>query len=113
MSTTSSSGPPRHSRSVDLPRVLAFYRDVIDDDGTVTGWRTIAWGLTFGDGSTVSIAVGRPVSVTLWTSLEDAATALDAHIDTPDPRSSVDDLISHGSTAAPCQPVDGKSGADG
>jgi hypothetical protein len=66
-----------------MPRVLAFYRDVIDDGGSVIGWRTIAWGLAFGDGSAVSIPIGRPVSVTLWPSLEDAATALDAHIDTP------------------------------
>jgi hypothetical protein len=91
MTTTSAGGRPRHSRSLDLPRVLAFYQDVVDDDGTVIGWRTVAWGLVFGDGSAVSVPVGRPVSVTLWPCLEDAAAALDAHVDTPDPRQPTDE----------------------
>lgn len=73
-----------------MPRLLSFYRDVLDDAGTVTGWQTIAWGLAFGDGSVVSTPVGPPISVTLWPCLEAAATALDAFVDTPDLRRTID-----------------------
>lgn len=75
-----------------VPRVLSFYRDVLDHDGTVTGYETIAWGLTLADGSALSTSVRPPASVTIWASLEDAATAMDAFIDTPDPRRPAHDL---------------------
>jgi hypothetical protein len=69
-----------------MPRVLSFYRDVLDNDGTVTGYRTIAWGLPLADGSVLSTSVRPPASVTIWPCRQDAATALDAFVDTPDPR---------------------------
>jgi hypothetical protein len=64
------------------PRLLAFYRDVWDDDGAATGWQTIAWALQLADGSAVTISTEPPVAVTMWHNLDDAATALDAYIDT-------------------------------
>jgi hypothetical protein len=74
------------SPSFHVPRLLAFYQDLWDDDGTAVGWKPIAWGLRFADGSAISISIeGRP-SVTLWQSLEDATEALDAYVDTPEPR---------------------------
>lgn len=91
-----------------MPRVLAFYRDTLNNDGTVIGWQTIAWGVALGDGSVVSMPVGLPVSVTLWSCLGDAASALDAYVDTPDPRRLVDTpLPSRASTDPPQQSVDG------
>jgi hypothetical protein len=71
---------------VVTPRLLAFYQDGWDDDGTAIGWRTVAWGLVFGDGSAISIPGEPPVCVTLWHSVEDAVAARDATIDNPDPR---------------------------
>lgn len=76
-----------------MPRVLSFYQDVLDDGGTVTGYRTIAWGLPLADGSVLSTPVQPPPSVTIWPCLQDAATALDAFVDTPDPRRPVHDLL--------------------
>jgi hypothetical protein len=73
-----------------VPRLLAFYQDLWDDDGAAVGWKPIAWGLRFADGSAISVNVeGRP-SVTLWNSLEDATEALDAYVDTPEPRTNLD-----------------------
>ncbi len=73
-----------------VPRLLAFYQDLWDDDGTAVGWRPVAWGLRFHDGSALSISIeGRP-SVTLWHSVEDATEALDAYVDTAEPRISLD-----------------------
>jgi hypothetical protein len=73
-----------------VPRLLAFYQDLWDDDGTAVGWRPIAWGLRFHDGSALSISIeGRP-SVTLWHSVEDATEALDAYVDTAEPRINLD-----------------------
>jgi hypothetical protein len=73
-----------------VPRLLAFYQDLWDDDGTALGWKPIAWGLRFADGSAISVPVeGRP-AVTLWQSLEDATEALDAYVDTPEPRTHLD-----------------------
>jgi hypothetical protein len=78
------------SPSYHVPRLLAFYQDLWDDDGTAMGWRPIAWGLRFADGSAISVNIeGRP-SVTLWHSLEDATEALDAYVDTPEPRAHLD-----------------------
>ena len=78
------------SPSYHVPRSLAFYQDLWDDDGTALGWRPIAWGLRFADGSAISVNIeGRP-SVTLWHSIEDATEALDAYVDTPEPRAHLD-----------------------
>jgi hypothetical protein len=78
------------SPSYHVPRLLAFYQDLWDDDGTALGWRPIAWGLRFADGSAISVNIeGRP-SVTLWHSIEDATEALDAYVDTPEPRAHLD-----------------------
>ena len=78
------------SPSYHVPRLLAFYQDLWDDDGTAMGWRPIAWGLRFADGSAISVNIeGRP-SVTLWHSLEDATEALDAYVDTPEPSAHLD-----------------------
>lgn len=72
--------------SFHVPRLLAFYQDLWDEDGTAVGWKPVAWGLRFADGSAISVSIeGRP-SVTLWQSLEDATEALDAYVDTPEPR---------------------------
>lgn len=75
---------------VRIPRLIAFYQDVWDDDGTVTGWRIVAWGLGLTDGSAISIPVEPPVRVTLWQSIDDAARALDAYVDPVDPRRTID-----------------------
>lgn len=74
----------RHSYHV--PRLLAFYQDQWDEDGTALGWRPVAWGLRFADGSAVSISVEGKPSVTLWQSVEDATEALEAYVDTAEPR---------------------------
>jgi hypothetical protein len=78
------------SSGYHVPRLLAFYQDLWDDDGTALGWRPVAWGLRFADGSAISINVEGKPSVTLWHSLEDAAEALDAYVDTPEPRTHFD-----------------------
>lgn len=72
--------------SYDVPRVLAFYQDVLDDDGNSLGWRTVAWGLRRKDGWTVSFGVDDPPSIRLWQNVEDALLEMDAYIDTPEPR---------------------------
>jgi hypothetical protein len=74
------------SYSYHVPRLLAFYQDQWDEDGTALGWRPVAWGLRFADGSAVSISVEGKPAVTLWQSVEDATEALDAYVDTPEPR---------------------------
>jgi hypothetical protein len=85
---------------VSVPRLLAFYQDVVDEElGTPVGWQTIAWGLTFPDGSAVTVPAEGPTAATVWHSLEDATKALDAYVDTPDPRSRTDGPLSP--TAAP------------
>jgi hypothetical protein len=73
-----------------VPRLLAFYQDLWDEDGTALGWRPIAWGLRFADGSAISINIDGKPAVTLWQSLEDATEALDAYVDTPEPRTHLD-----------------------
>lgn len=81
---------PGTSPSYAVPRLLAFYRDLWDDDGTAVGWQPIAWGLRFADGSALSISIEGPPSVTLWQSVEDATEALDAYVDTAEPRINLD-----------------------
>lgn len=78
------------SSSYHVPRLLAFYQDLWDDDGTALAWRPVAWGLRFADGSAISVNVEGKPSVTLWHSLEDAVEALDAYVDTPEPRTHFD-----------------------
>lgn len=69
-----------------LPTLLALYDETYDGPVAV-GWKLIAWALQLpGDHGAVTIAVGGPTSVTLWASLEDAVTALDAHVDEVNPR---------------------------
>lgn len=74
------------SYSYHVPRLLAFYQDQWDEDGTALGWRPVAWGLRFADGSAVSISVEGKPSVTLWQSVEDATEHLEAYVDTAEPR---------------------------
>jgi hypothetical protein len=81
---------PGTSPSYAVPRLLAFYKDLWDDDGTAVGWQPIAWGLRFADGSALSISIEGPPSVTLWQSVEDATEALDAYVDTAEPRINLD-----------------------
>jgi hypothetical protein len=81
---------PGTSPNYAVPRLLAFYRDLWDDDGTAVGWQPIAWGLRFADGSALSISIEGPPSVTLWQSVEDATEALDAYVDTAEPRINLD-----------------------
>jgi hypothetical protein len=81
------------SSRYNVPRLLAFYQDLWDEDGTPVGWKPVAWGLRFADGSTVSVNVEGKPSVTLWHSIEDALTALDAFVDTPEPRGSLDERL--------------------
>jgi hypothetical protein len=88
---------------VVTPRLLGFYRDVYDDEGTAAGWATIAWGLVFGDGSAITVPVEAPVSVTLWHRVEDATVALDAYIDYVDPRRTPDNGC--GVPPSPCASV--------
>lgn len=79
--------------SYDVPRVLAFYQDVLDDDGNSLGWRTVAWGLRRKDGWTVSFGVDDPPSIRLWQSVEHAMVEMDAYVDTPEPRGRYDQLF--------------------
>jgi hypothetical protein len=78
------------SSRYNVPRLLAFYQDLWDEDGTPAGWKPIAWGLRFGDGSAVSVSIEGKPSVTLWHSVEDALVELDAFVDTPEPRRTLD-----------------------
>lgn len=79
--------------SYDVPRILAFYQDVLDDDGNSLGWKTVAWGLRRKDGWTVTFGVDDPPSIRLWSSTEDAMLTLDAYIDAPEPRARLDQLL--------------------
>lgn len=79
--------------SYDVPRVLAFYQDVLDDDGNSLGWKTIAWGLRRKDGWTVTFGVDDPPSIRLWRSTEHAMLELDAYIDAPEPRPRLEQLL--------------------
>jgi hypothetical protein len=81
---------PGTSPTYAVPRLLAFYKDLWDEDGTAVGWEPIAWGLRFADGSALSISISGPPSVTLWQSVEDATEALDAYVDTAEPRINLD-----------------------
>lgn len=81
------------SSRYNVPRLLAFYQDLWDDDGTPIGWKPVAWGLRFSDGSAVSVNIEGKPSVTLWHSVEDALAEMDAFVDTPDPRSTLDERI--------------------
>jgi hypothetical protein len=78
-------------RTSDLPRVLAFYRDTWDDDGTAVGWMTVAWGLALPNGAAVTVPLEGPPSATLWSTVGDAAEALDAYVDTPTPARRLDE----------------------
>lgn len=68
------------------PPLLGFYRDLYDDAGNAVGWETIAWGLHMPDGPAVTVSVERPPRVSVWLNPDDAATALDAQVDTVAPR---------------------------
>jgi hypothetical protein len=81
------------SSRYNVPRLLAFYQDLWDDDGTPVGWKPIAWGLRFADGSAVSVNIEGKPSVTLWHSVEDALASLDAFVDTPEPRANLDERL--------------------
>jgi hypothetical protein len=95
---------PGTSPTYAVPRLLAFYRDLWDEDGTAVGWEPIAWGLRFADGSALSISIAGPPSVTLWQSVEDATEALDAYVDTAEPRINLDRPL----PPPPPPPLDGR-----
>ena len=61
---------------VHVPRLLAFYQESRDGDAATSDWQPVAWGLTFENGSVLTVPVDRPVAVTLWRSLSDAEEAL-------------------------------------
>lgn len=95
------------SSRYNVPRLLAFYQDLWDDDGTPVGWRPIAWGLRFADGSAVSVTIEGKPSVSLWHSVEDALAALDAFVDTPNPRAHLDEqVVTPYPPAPPDAPID-------
>ncbi|MGH9209623.1 MAG: hypothetical protein ACRD2C_02975 [Acidimicrobiales bacterium] len=81
------------SSRYNVPRLLAFYQDLWDDDGTPVGWKPIAWGLRFADGSAVSVNIEGKPAVSLWHSVADALAALDAFVDTPEPRATLDERL--------------------
>lgn len=68
------------------PRLLGLYEDDLDAGGTVVGWRVVAWAVELPGGPTVTVPPTAPTNVTMWHSLEDAATALDAYVDEIQPR---------------------------
>jgi hypothetical protein len=80
------SAPERAESDPITPRLLGFFQDVYDDDGNAVGWEVVAWGLRVPGGCTVTASMESPPRVSLWLTVDDAATALDAHIDTVEPR---------------------------
>jgi hypothetical protein len=69
-----------------LPQVLGLFQEEWDEGGTAFGWRPVAWGLRMPDGSAVTLPVDSPMGVSLWLTVEDAATALDAFVAVITPR---------------------------
>jgi hypothetical protein len=65
----------------DMPRLLAFYRDTGDTEGTTSGWTSVAWGLRHPDGTVVTVPAAGPPAVSLWYDLDEAAVGLDAYVD--------------------------------
>lgn len=64
-----------------LPRLLLFVRDEVIDDGS--GYRHVAVGLRWHDGTCVTVqdgAPGGPPSVTSWIDVAAAIDAMDAYV---------------------------------
>jgi hypothetical protein len=121
MDEPTSAKPDAEQPALVLPRVLAFYQDTWADDGTAIGWRTVAWGLALTGGAAVTVPIEGPPTATLWPSVDDAATALDAYVDTPAPARRLVESKSHrdvrasttsslrssdGTAAQPARPLD-------
>jgi hypothetical protein len=84
---TTDSFPCTDDESGEAPPLLAFYEDTYDDSGIALGWRTIAWGLLFADGTVVTIPhLDEKAGTTLWRTLQDARMALGGYVDTMNPR---------------------------
>jgi hypothetical protein len=98
--------------AVVAPRLLAFYQDAWDDDGTAMGWRTVGWGLVLSDGSAITIPVEAPVRVTVWRSVHDAVADLDAYVDDLGPRRSIEggSVFPQSSGFPPTAGVEGAAG---
>jgi hypothetical protein len=69
------------SSARDMPRLLTFYRDTGGDDGTTSGWTSVAWGIRHPDGTVVTVPASGPPAVSMWYDLDQAAVALDAYVD--------------------------------
>jgi hypothetical protein len=88
-SLSSAEGPSRRTTAsgdhLAMPRLLAFYQDAWDDDGTAVGWHTIAWGLALANGAAVTVPADGAPTATLWPTIDAAVEALDAYVDSPAP----------------------------
>lgn len=71
---------------VPMPQVIGLFRDAWDENGTALGWLPLAWGLRMPDGSAITASAHGPLGVTLWLTVDDAASALDAHVTVVEPR---------------------------
>jgi hypothetical protein len=65
-----------------VPRLLSFYQDaVLDGEEVVAGYRNVAWGLRWFDGSVITlegVSADRPPAIRVWSGLEEAIVGLDA-----------------------------------
>jgi hypothetical protein len=75
------------------PRLLGLYREVVDDEGRMTGWEPIGWAIDLHERGVVTVPATGPVGATTWHSLADAQEALDAHVDEIRPRRRVMELV--------------------
>jgi hypothetical protein len=64
-----------------IPRAVAFYQ--AEGEGSSLGWRVVAWGLRHPDGWIAVASPHAPRTVSLWRSVEDAESALNAFVDIP------------------------------
>jgi hypothetical protein len=65
-----------------VPRLLSFYRDEqVDGEEFVAGYRNVAWGVRWFDGSVVTledVSADRPPAIRVWPGLDEAIVGLDA-----------------------------------
>lgn len=69
-----------------IPRLLVFCQDiVVDGDPFASCYRSVAVGFRWSDGSCVTVqeaAPGGPPSITVWPTVDDAVSGLDAYVST-------------------------------
>lgn len=70
------------------PRLVALLHETWDDHGNTIGWTVVGWGLVFPDKSAVTVPAAGSASATLWQSLDDALTRMDAQLCDVNPRPS-------------------------